>query len=118
MMILFKNTTLQDTFSCNFNILVNSVPKVMGVREILLEWIKFRMQCVKRTLAFDLKKKQDRLHLLRGLEKILLDIDKAIEIIRKTEKDADVIPALCKGFGIDEIQAGFVAEIKLRNLNK
>lgn len=118
MMILFKNTTLQDTFSCNFNILVNSVPKVMGVREILLEWIKFRMQCVKRTLAFDLKKKQDRLHLLRGLEKILLDIDKAIEIIRNTEKDADVIPALCKGFGIDEIQAGFVAEIKLRNLNK
>ncbi len=118
MMLLFKNTTLQDTFSCNFNILVNGSPKVLGVKSILLEWIAFRMNCVKRILAFDLKKKQDRLHLLRGLEKILLDIDKAIDIIRKTEKDADVIPALCQGFNIDEIQAGFVAEIKLRNLNK
>lgn len=118
MALLFKNTTLQDTFSCNFNILVKSTPKVMGVREILTEWIKFRVECVKRTLEFDLKKKEDRLHLLRGLEKILLDIDKAIEIIRKTEKDSEVVPALCKGFNIDEVQAAFVAEIKLRNLNK
>lgn len=118
MTLLFKNTTLQDTFSCNFNVLINGMPKVMGVREILKEWVNFRIGCKKRILNFDLKKKQQRLHLLHGLEKILLDIDKAISIIRGTEKDSMVIPALMKGFGIDELQAEFVAEIKLRNLNK
>lgn len=118
MALLYKNTTLQDTFSCNFNVLINGMPEVLGVRGLLLEWIKFRMNCMKRILTFDLKKKQDRLHLLRGLEKILLDIDKAIKIIRETEKDDMVVPSLMKGFGIDEIQAEFVAEIKLRNLNK
>ena len=118
MNMLFKTTPLQDTFSCNFNILINGSPKVLGVREILLEWIKFRVICVKRTLEYDMEKKKARLHLLRGLEKILLDIDKAIKIIRDTEKDSDVIPVLMSGFGIDEIQAEYVADIKLRNLNK
>ena len=118
MALLYKNTTLQDTFSCNFNVLINGMPEVLGVRKLLLEWIKFRMNCVKRILTFDLHKKEDRLHLLKGLEKILLDIDKAIRIIRETEKDDMVVPSLMKGFGIDEIQAEFVAEIKLRNLNK
>ncbi len=115
---LFKETTLQDTFSCNFNILVDGAPMVIGVRDILKNWIKFRIKCVERTLRFELNKKEERLHRLRGLEKILLDIDKAIKIIRETEKDADVIPSLMIGFDIDEIQANYVAEIKLRNLNK
>ena len=118
MSLIYKNTTLLDTFSCNFNVLIDGMPKVLGVRQLLLEWIRFRVGCVKRILTFDLRKKQDRLHLLRGLEKILLDIDKAIKIIRETEKDDMVVPSLMKGFGIDEIQAEFVAEIKLRNLNK
>ncbi len=115
---LFKETTLMDTFSCNFNILVDGIPMVLGVKDILKNWIKFRIKCVERTLRFDLNKKEERLHRLRGLEKILLDIDKAIKIIRETEKDADVIPSLMKGFDIDEIQANYVAEIRLRNLNK
>ena len=115
---LFKMTTLEDSFKCNFNILVNSSPRQMGVLEILTEWIKFRMTCLSRELTFDLNKKKDKLHLLKGLGRILLDIDKAIKIIRHTEHDEDVIPNLMKGFGIDEIQAEFVAEIKLRNLNK
>ncbi len=115
---LFKVTTLEDSFKCNFNILVNSSPRQMGVLEILSEWIKFRMDCLSRELNFDLKKKKDKLHLLKGLGKILLDIDKAIKIIRHTEQDEDVVPNLMKGFGIDEVQAEFVAEIKLRNLNK
>lgn len=115
---LFKMTTLMDSFGCNFNILIGSMPKVMGIREILSEWTKFRIDCIKRQLAFDIKKKSDRLHLLQGLEKILLDIDKAIKIIRETEEDEMVIPNLMSGFAIDETQAEFVAEIKLRNLNK
>ena len=115
---LFKMTTLMDSFGCNFNILIGSTPKVMGIREILSEWSKFRIDCIKRQLAYDINKKSDRLHLLEGLEKILLDIDKAIKIIRETEEDELVVPNLMKGFGIDEIQAEFVAEIKLRNLNK
>ncbi len=115
---LFRQTPLEDSFSCNFNILVNGSPKVMGIREILAEWTAFRMDCVKRSLNFDLDKKNHRLHLLLGLEKILVDIDKAIAIIRNTEEDAMVIPNLMEGFGIDMIQAEFVAEIKLRNLNK
>jgi len=118
MTMLFKTTTLQDTFSCNFNLLIDGMPKVLGVKQILAEWVRFRMDCVKRTLRFDFSKKEARLHLLKGLEKILLDIDKAIKIIRETEKDSEVIPTLMQGFGIDEIQANFVAEIKLRNLNK
>ena len=115
---LFKMTTLMDSFGCNFNILIGSTPKVMGIREIISEWSKFRIECIKRQLAYDINKKSDRLHLLEGLEKILLDIDKAIKIIRETEEDELVVPNLMKGFGIDEIQAEFVAEIKLRNLNK
>ncbi len=115
---LFRQTPLEDAFSCNFNILVDGSPKVMGIREILSEWTKFRLECVKRSLNFDLDKKNHRLHLLLGLEKILVDIDKAIAIIRNTEEDAMVIPNLMEGFGIDMIQAEFVAEIKLRNLNK
>lgn len=115
---LYKSTTLMDSFGCNFNILINSVPKVMGIREILGEWTAFRMSCIKRQLEFDIGKKSERLHLLEGLEKILLDIDKAIKIIRQTEEDEMVVPNLMNGFGIDEIQAEFVAEIKLRNLNK
>ncbi len=115
---LFKMTTLMDSFGCNFNILIGSTPKVMGIREILSEWSKFRIECIKRQLAYDIGKKSDRLHLLEGLEKILLDIDKAIKIIRETDEDELVVPNLMKGFGIDETQAEFVAEIKLRNLNK
>ena len=115
---LFKLTTLEDSFKCNFNVLINSTPRQMGVVEILKEWIKFRMGCLRRELTFDLKKKQDKLHLLLGLGKILLDIDKAIKIIRHTEKEEDVIPNLMKGFDIDELQAEYIAEIKLRNLNK
>ena len=115
---LYKLTSLQDTYSANFNVLVNGYPKVMGVYEILSEWIKFRTGCVKRRVSFDLKKKQDRLHLLKGLSKILLDIDKAIKIIRETKEEAEVVPNLMIGFSIDEIQAEYVAEIKLRHLNK
>ena len=115
---LYKLTPLEDSFKCNFNILVNSAPRQMGVIEILTEWIKFRMQCTRRELNFDLKKKKDKLHLLLALGKILLDIDKAIAIIRGTEKDENVIPNLMKGFGIDELQAEYIADIKLRNLNR
>ena len=115
---LYKMTPLEDSFACNFNILIAGTPRVMGVREILNEWSAFRIECVKRRTYFDLNKKRDRLHLLRGLEKILLDIDKAIHIIRNTEEETAVVPNLMEGFGIDEIQAEYVAEIKLRNLNK
>ncbi len=115
---LFKMTPLQDNFPCNFNILIGGYPKVMGVREVLEEWCAWRTQCVKRRVHFDLSKKRDKLHLLQGLGKILLDIDKAIAIIRETEKEADVVPNLMAGFGIDEIQANYVAEIKLRNINR
>lgn len=115
---LYKLTTLQDSFSCNFNILVNGRPRVMGIKSILREWIIFRVNCIKRQTQFDIKKKSDKLHLLLGLEKILLDIDKAIRIIRNTEEDALVVPNLMIGFDIDQVQAEFIAEIKLRNLNK
>ncbi len=115
---LYKQTPLEDSFSCNFNILINGEPKVMGVREILRHWIDFRTECIRRMLLFDIEKKEARLHLLEGLEKILLDIDKAIYIVRNTPEDAMVVPNLMAGFGIDKIQAEFVAEIKLRNLNK
>ena len=115
---LFKTTTLQDTFGCNFNILIAGQPRVLGVREILSEWTAWRTECVRRRVYFNLQKKRDRLHLLKGLGRILLDIDKAIAIIRETELDAEVVPNLMIGFGIDEIQADFVAEIKLRNINK
>ena len=118
MLKLFKMTPLEDSFKCNFNVLIDSTPRQMGVVEIIREWIKFRLVCLKRELSFDLKKKKDKLHLLLGLGKILLDIDKAIKIIRHTEKEEDVIPNLMSGFGIDEIQAEYIAEIKLRNLNK
>lgn len=115
---LFRMTPLQDSYSCNFNILVGGSPRVMGVREILEEWTSFRMECVRRRLIFDLNKKKEKLHLLLGLEKILLDIDKAIRIVRETEEEADVVPNLMIGFGIDETQAEYVAEIKLRHLNR
>ncbi len=115
---LFKLTPLEDSFKCNFNVLIDSVPRTMGVVEILTEWIRFRLGCLRRELAFDLKKKKDKLHLLLALGQILLDIDKAIRIIRKTEKEADVVPNLMAGFDIDEIQANYIAEIKLRNLNR
>ena len=115
---LFRMTPLMDTFSCNFNILIAGMPRVMGVREILEEWTAWRIESVRRRVHFELSRKKERLHLLRGLEKILLDIDKAIAIIRGTELDAEVIPNLIIGFGIDQAQAEFVAEIKLRNINK
>lgn len=115
---LYMLTPMQESFSCNFNVLINGRPKLLGVRDLLIEWHIFRVCCVKRQLAFEIKAKEDRLHLLQGLEKILLDIDKAIKIIRETESDALVIPNLMWGFSIDEIQANFIAEIKLRNLNK
>ena len=115
---LYDTTTLQDTFSCNFNVLIKSTPRVLGVKELLGEWIEFRSECVRRRTAFDLKRASDRLHLLRGLEKILLDIDKAIRIIRNTEEESEVVPNLMIGFKIDKIQAEYVAEIKLRHLNK
>ena len=118
MLKLFKLTPLEDSFKCNFNVLIDSTPRQLGVVPIIKEWIKFRLACLKRELQFDLKKKKDKLHLLLGLGKILLDIDKAIKIIRHTEKEEDVIPNLMSGFGIDEIQADYIAEIKLRNLNK
>ncbi len=115
---LYKMTPLESSFKCNFNILIDSAPRQMGVVETLSEWIVFRMRCLRRELEFDLKKKKDKLHLLMALGKILLDIDKAIRIIRKTEKDEDVIPNLMEGFEIDEIQANYIADIKLRNLNR
>ena len=115
---LFRMTTLQDAFPCNFNILVAGNPKVMGVREILDEWCAWRTESIRRRVYFDLSKKKDKLHLLKGLEKILLDIDKAIEIIRGTELESEVVPNLMMGFGIDQVQAEFVAEIKLRNINR
>lgn len=115
---LFKLTPLQDNFSSNFTVLIGNVPKQLGIIEIIKEWIIFRIGCVKRELSFDLQKKKERLHLLQGLGKILLDIDKAIKIVRQTPNEKDVIPNLMKGFDIDEIQAEFIAEIKLRNLNR
>ncbi|MBO5369905.1 MAG: topoisomerase IV, partial [Clostridia bacterium] len=115
---LFKMTPLEDSFSCNFNILVGTTPKVMGIAEILENWTNFRLDCLKRKIKYDINKLTHKLHLMEGLKKILLDIDKAIKIIRDTEKDDDVIPNLMKGFDIDEIQADFIADIKLRNLNK
>ncbi len=115
---LYKMTPLEDSFECNFNILVNGTPRLMGIREILTEWISFRMVCLRRELSFELKKKSDKLHLLRGLGKILLDIDKAIKIVRETAKESEVVPNLMAGFSIDEIQAEYIAEIKLRNLNR
>ncbi len=115
---LFRMTPLQDSFGCNFNILIGNTPKVMGVREILTEWTAFREQCVRRRVYFDLNKKKERLHLLLGLKKILLDIEKAIAIIRHTEEETKVVPNLMEGFDIDEIQAEYVAEIKLRHLNR
>ena len=115
---LFKLTPLEDSFKCNFNILIDSVPRTMGIIEILTEWIRFRLECLRRELTFDLEKKKDKLHLLLALGQILLDIDKAIHIIRKTEKDADVVPNLMKGFDIDEKQAAYIADIKLRNINR
>ena len=115
---LFRMTPLQDSFACNFNILIAGMPRVMGIGEILSEWTAWRMDCVKRRLYFQVQKKRERLHLLKGLDRILMDIDKAIAIIRETELDSEVVPNLMIGFGIDEIQANFVAEIKLRNINK
>ena len=115
---LYRMTPLQDSFPCNFNILIAGMPKVMGVGEILTEWTAWRTDCIKRRLFFQIGKKEERLHLLKGLERILLDIDKAITIIRETELENEVVPNLMIGFGIDEIQANYVAEIKLRNINK
>ena len=115
---LFKLTPLQDSFACNFNVLINGKPMVLGVKGILREWTLFRINCIKRQIAFDIEKKSDKLHLLKGLKKILLDIDKAIKIIRETEQESEVVPNLMKGFDIDQVQAEFIAEIKLRNLNK
>ena len=115
---LMKSTTLQDTMSCNFNVLIAGMPRVMGVRELLDEWCAWRTECVRRRVYFVMSKKKDKLHLLKGLKRILLDIDKAIKIIRKTEAEADVVPNLMIGFGIDQVQAEYVAEIKLRNINK
>ena len=115
---VFRLTPLQDSFPCNFNIIIAGMPRVMGVGEILEEWTAWRIDCVKRRIFFQIRKKEERLHLLKGLERILLDIDKAIKIIRETEMENEVVPNLMIGFGIDEIQANFVAEIKLRNINK
>ena len=115
---LFKMTPLEDSFSCNFNVLIAGVPRVLGVRELLDEWTAFRVECIRRRTAFDLGKKREKLHLLEGLERILLDIDKAIRIVRETEEESLVVPNLMIGFGIDETQAEYVAEIKLRHLNR
>lgn len=115
---LYKMTPLEDSYACNFNLILNGMPRTLGVADILREWISFRMGCVKRELTFDRSKKEEKLHLLMGLGKILLDIDKAIAIIRGTENDKDVVPNLMKGFDIDQIQADYIADIKLRNLNK
>ena len=115
---LFRTTPLEDSFACNFNLLIGGQPRVLGVRQILNEWVAFRVECVRRRTYHDLQGKQKRLHLLKGLEAILLDIDKAIRIVRETEEDAEVVPNLMIGFGIDETQAEYVAEIKLRHLNR
>ena len=115
---LFRLTPLQDNFNCNFNVLIAGTPRVMGVYEILREWTDFRRECVKRRVYFDLQKKKEKLHLLQGLKKILLDIDYAIQLIRETEEEAEVVPNLMIGFGIDEVQAEYVAEIKLRHINR
>jgi len=115
---LFKLTPLEDSFSCNFNVLIDGAPRQMGVAEILREWIRFRLNCVVRELTFELNKKKEKLHLLRALGKILLDIDKAIRIVRETEKESDVVPNLMSGFKIDQVQAEYIAEIKLRHLNR
>ncbi len=115
---LFKLTTLEDNFSCNFNVLIGGQPKVLGVRELIEEWVAFRCECISRRVFFELEKRKQRLHLLKGLDKILLDIDKAIKIIRETDEESDVVPNLMIGFGIDEVQAEYVAEIKLRHLNR
>ena len=118
MLKLFRMTTLEDSFDCNFNVLIDGAPRVLGVRAILEEWIRFRIGCVKRQLSYQLEKKSERLHLLVGLGKILLDIDKAIKIIRETKLDREVVPNLMKGFDIDQPQAEFVADIRLRNINR
>ena len=115
---LFRATTLEDSFPCNFNVILDGTPRTLGVKDLLLEWISFRMKCVRRELTFERGKKEERYHLLKGLGKIMLDIDLAIKIIRETEKDADVVPNLMEGFGIDEAQAEYIAEIKLRNINR
>ncbi len=115
---LFRMTPLMDSQSCNFNILIAGMPRVMGVREILEEWTAWRADSVRRRVYFNMKKKQDKLHLLHGLRRILLDIDRAIQIIRETEEDAEVVPNLMIGFGIDQVQAEYVADIRLRNINK
>ncbi|MEG2720322.1 MAG: DNA gyrase subunit A, partial [Oscillospiraceae bacterium] len=115
---LYKSTPLEDSFGCNFNVLIAGMPQVLGVKDLLLEWIAYRTECVHRRVYFDLSKAKDKLHLLEGLQKILLDIDKAITIIRKTDEETEVIPNLMIGFGIDKIQAEYVAEIKLRHLNR
>lgn len=115
---LYRFTTLEDSYACNFNVLIAGVPRVLGVKALLEEWIAFRIECVRRRTYFDRNKKADKLHLLRGLEKILLDIDKAVKIVRETDEESDVVPNLMIGFGIDEIQAEYVAEIKLRHLNR
>lgn len=115
---LYKSTPLEDSFSCNFNVLIDGYPKVLSVKDILIEWIRFRGKCVFRRISFDLEKAKDKLHLLKGLEKILLDIDKAIAVIRNTEEESEVVPNLMVEFGIDKIQAEYVAEIKLRHLNR
>lgn len=118
MLKLYKMTPLEDSFSCNFNVLIGGVPKVLGIKELLDEWIAFRVECVRRRTYFDLNKKKDKLHLLKGLQAILLDIDKAIKIVRETPEESRVVPNLMAGFGIDELQAEYVAEIKLRHLNR
>ncbi len=115
---LFRMTPLEDSFSCNFNVLVDGVPRVLGVRDLLREWTAFRVQCVRRRTAFELKSLQEKLHLLRGMQAILLDIDKAVAIVRRTEEESEVVPNLMIGFGIDRVQAEYVAEIKLRHLNR
>ena len=115
---LFKKTPLEDSFACNFNVLIAGTPRVLGVRDLLDEWTAFRVECVKRRVCFELAKAKDRLHLLKGLQKILLDIDKAIKIVRETDEESEVVPNLMIGFGIDEIQAEYVAEIRLRQLNR
>lgn len=118
MLKLYKMTPLEDSFSCNFNVLIGGVPRVLGIKELLDEWIAFRVECVRRRTYFDLNKKKDKLHLLKGLQAILLDIDKAIKIVRETPEESRVVPNLMAGFGIDELQAEYVAEIKLRHLNR
>jgi len=118
MKILYKKTPLKDSFSCNFNILVGGRPKVLGIKDIMQEWVNFRIGCIKRQIQYDIDKKSEKLHLLKGLKKILLDIDKAVKIVKDTKKDKDVVPNLMKGFDVDKVQAEFIADIKLRNFNQ